>query len=155
MKYFTIDQWIVDQEPETSAEPGPTSYEQYLTYVDGIRPQLPAEFQPLTREVILHDARLVAMKATTEESTVKLTLTPGPHTDRDWVQLELLYIGVGRVHFKSDPDKGLAGPNGFGDLGYDEIELLGGGMFEHRMLFSSGIELSIEFAAFHLERHQK
>jgi hypothetical protein len=39
-----------------------------------------------------------------------------------------------------------------GDLGYDEIEVLGGGMFEHRLLFSSGIELAIEFAAFHLEK---
>ncbi|HWX42575.1 MAG TPA: hypothetical protein VN345_15600 [Blastocatellia bacterium] len=55
------------------------------------------------------------------------------------------------MRLSSDPDKGLVGPNGFGDLGYDEIEVLDGGMFEHRLLFSSGIELAIMFEEFRLE----
>jgi hypothetical protein len=150
MKYFTIDRWIADQGSEDPPGRNEISREDYLIYLDGIRSQLPTEFLLLTGEVVIHDARLVALKASSDEGTLELTFEPGPYTERDWKQIRLRYIGVGRLHLTSDPDKGLAGPNGFGDLGYDEIEVLGGGMFEHRLLFSSGIELMVEFAAFTL-----
>jgi hypothetical protein len=117
MKYFTLDRWIADQESVASAERDETSLGEYLIYLDGIRSQLPTEFVLLTGEVIIHDARLVALKASAEEGTVGLTFEPGPYTGRDWRQLRLLYIGVGRIHLKSDPDKGLPGPNGFGGPG--------------------------------------
>ena len=50
----------------------------------------------------------------------------------------------------SDPEKGLPGPHGYGDLGYDEVDVLEPGLFEHRMLFSTGITLSIHHREFHL-----
>jgi hypothetical protein len=40
----------------------------------------------------------------------------------------------------------LPGPGGYGDFGYDEIEVIGPAQFEHRILFSSGIRLVIRFA---------
>lgn len=49
-----------------------------------------------------------------------------------------------------DPDKGLPGPNGFGDIGVDEIEVFEDS-FEHRILFSNGIELHIRFKEFSLQ----
>jgi hypothetical protein len=33
-------------------------------------------------------------------------------------------------------------------MGNNRIELLGDGVFEHRFLFSSGIELSVQFEVF-------
>jgi hypothetical protein len=45
----------------------------------------------------------------------------------------------------ADPQTGLPGPHGYGHLGYCEFEALGGELFEHRMLFSTGIELHVRF----------
>ena len=151
MKYFTLDQWIADQDSETQANAGESARLRYSAYLDRVRSRLPVEFLPLTSEVVIHDARLLSAVCRIEEGAFELRLDPGPFTNRDWVELRLLYIGVSGVRFSSDPDKGLSGPHGFGDLGYDEIEALDGGMFEHGLLFSSGIELAVEFAAFRLE----
>jgi hypothetical protein len=60
-------------------------------------------------------------------------------------QIVLTYNGVEAATATGDPNNGLGGPHGFGDLGYDEIELLDGGLIEHRMLFSTGIELHVRF----------
>ena len=60
-------------------------------------------------------------------------------------QIELNYIGVILFHSKVDQENGLHGPLGYGDLGYDEVELLNN-CIEHRILFSSGIELIIQFS---------
>lgn len=63
----------------------------------------------------------------------------------------LKYKGVSNFTTTSQPDKGLAGPYGYRDLGYDEIELISEALFEHRMIFSSGIELSVVFTEFELD----
>ena len=59
--------------------------------------------------------------------------------------LEICYKGVSRFKSFAGRGKALPGPSGYGDLGYYEIELLDDGFLEHRLLFSSGIELSIIF----------
>ena len=46
----------------------------------------------------------------------------------------------------------MPGPAGFGDLGYCEVSVLPGGAFEHRLLFSTGIELVVVFRSFRLQR---
>ena len=40
---------------------------------------------------------------------------------------------------------------GYGTHGFDEVEVLEEGLFEHRMLFSSGIEVAIQFRDFVLD----
>ncbi len=40
---------------------------------------------------------------------------------------------------------------GYGTHGFDEVEILKDGSFEHRMLFSSGIEIAIQFRDFVLD----
>ena len=59
------------------------------------------------------------------------------------------YAGV-FTRKSTNPKRGLAGPHGYGDLGYDEIEVLRDGLYEHRILFSSGIELQVRFTGFKL-----
>lgn len=152
MEYFTLDQWIADQDSEAQLDARESARLRYSAYLESVRSRLPVEFLPLTDEVSIHDARVLSLEGRFEESVLELRLDPGPFTNRDWVELRLNYIGIGGLRLKPDPERGLAGPNGFGDLGYDEIEVLDGGMFEHRLLFSSGIELAVAFAAFRLER---
>ena len=41
--------------------------------------------------------------------------------------------------------KSLPGLGGYGDLGYDEVDLTDAGVCVHRMLFSTGVELVWEF----------
>ena len=62
----------------------------------------------------------------------------------------LTYSGVRNLSTTADPEQGLQGSHGYGDLGYDEVELLPDGAVEHRLLFSSGIELTVQFDHFRL-----
>lgn len=50
----------------------------------------------------------------------------------------------------ADHDIGLPGPHGFGDVGYDEADINVDGNLEHRLLFSSGIEMQVVFRGFEL-----
>jgi hypothetical protein len=52
------------------------------------------------------------------------------------------------VTIRGEASENLPGPAGLGHLGYDEFELLDPGTFEHRLLFSSGVEILIRFRAF-------
>ena len=42
---------------------------------------------------------------------------------------------------------GLGGPRGYGDLGYEEVDIVDGSLV-HRMLFSGNIEMEIRFQSF-------
>jgi hypothetical protein len=64
----------------------------------------------------------------------------------------LTYREVVRVESPADPMVGLRGPHGYGDFGYDEVEVLSTGVFEHRMIFSSGVELRVVFGGFKAQR---
>ena len=66
-------------------------------------------------------------------------------------RIQLTYRGVERLVSTADPATGLPGPHGYGDLGYDELDAVGPGVFEHRMLFSTGIELPIRFSGCSLQ----
>ncbi len=50
----------------------------------------------------------------------------------------------------ANPNKGFAGSFGYGDWGYDEVDIMDDGTFIHRVLFSSGIEFEILFSGFKL-----
>jgi hypothetical protein len=60
----------------------------------------------------------------------------------------LTYHGVLSFQSNSNPDKGFAGSAGYGDLAFDEFEVLQEGLFEHRMIFSTGIEIAVQFKGF-------
>jgi hypothetical protein len=62
------------------------------------------------------------------------------------------YSGVEHFESEADPKVGLRGPSGYGDLGYYEIDVLPEGRFEHRLLFSTGIELRVIFRGFGLQQ---
>ena len=64
--------------------------------------------------------------------------------------VELHYSGLSEFESLQTPARALMGPRGYGDLGYDEIDIVEGGPFEHRLLFCSSIELRFRFASLEL-----
>ena len=142
MKFFTLDWWIAND-----GDPFPA----YAAHVASIARLLPADLLRLAQDQTcwLHDSRL--RELTFDAGTGDLTLrfdTPdgqGGFTRR----LDLQYRRVEGFKSVADPKKGLLGPHGYGDLGYDEIDVAGSALV-HRLLFSTGIEFEIQFRDFSL-----
>jgi hypothetical protein len=57
----------------------------------------------------------------------------------------LTYVGIRSLLSGSEPGYGLPGPAGYGQMGFDEFEVLDDGLFQHSLLFSSGIEIAVTF----------
>lgn len=62
-------------------------------------------------------------------------------------KVKLHYSGVTEFCSNAQHEKGLAGPRGYGDLGYEEVDIVDGCLV-HRMLFSGNIEMEIRFHSF-------
>ena len=145
MKFYTIQWWCGIQSGDVS-----DPIDAFLQYLDSIRDQLPQDLLVLQDAVSVHDANLHLLSHGSAAATLTLTLH-GDDGSGGLRVFTLLYGGVASHRLISDPDFGLPGPNGFGDLGYDEPDVLADGLFQHRLLFSSGIELQVDFASFKLE----
>ena len=143
MRYFTLSWWRGMQSGE-----GDDPVAGYAAHLAPIRDLLPPDLLATEESVSLHDARLRELCFLTAESSLLLVLSSyaGDET------LKLSYSGVERFESRADPDVGLRGPFGYGDLGYCEVNVMTGGAFEHRLLFSSGIELVVVFGGFRLHR---
>ncbi len=141
MKYMTLAWWSGEAERSTA--------DAYRPYYESIKDHLPPAVRRLHDDVSLHDAKLRRLIADVAAQTVRIELDgydwqPGKMPDAER-QITLTYGGVDGLTTTGDPSVGLGGPHGFGDLGYDELERLDGDLIEHRMLFSTGIELHVRF----------
>jgi len=101
MRYFTLDQWMADQDSESELDADQSALLEYSSYLESIRSRLPVEFLPLTNEVVIHDARLLALAGRIKDGIFELKLDHGIFTYRDWVELRLIYIGVGGVRLST------------------------------------------------------
>lgn len=140
MKYFTLDWWRGDAECD---------FEQYHSYINSIRPQIAENLIEFMDNISLHDAHIIHFNLDMANGRLEFLLdamfpSSGP-ADVEHHNPKLVYEEVSAFHSTSTPKKALGGPASYGELGYDEIELLGEQLFEHRLLFSSGIELQIQF----------
>lgn len=145
MKFFTIEWWC-DVQGSNASDPT----EAFQQHLDLIRDRLPPDLLDLQDSVSLHDSRLHDLSLNVADALLTLTL----HGDDGWGGLRIFtlqYIGLVSHDSLSDPDIALPGPNGYGDLGYDEPDVLLDGTFKHCLLFSSGIELQFIFTDFRLE----
>jgi len=149
MKYFSLDSWDILYSDNKNA----TEYE---TYLSRFRMLLPKNMQSLTdrnSDISLNDSTVQSIETLTQEQKVEIFLNGrwiketvvGPRIFR------LEYKGVTRV--TSAVASNLHGlfDGGYGVHGFDEVEVLAAGLFEHRMLFSSGIEISVQFSDFVLD----
>ena len=123
----------------------------YRSYLESVRAALPPELQRLIETICLHDGRLRELNVDLPQQRVILRLDAGNLTMTEGRRVSLRYEGVTELQCLADPRRGLAGPHGFADVGNDEIEVLGPGSYEHRFLFSTGIELRIRFRGFRYE----
>ena len=142
MKYYTMDWWAGGC--DDSNDP----IEAYWRYIDQVRAQLPPGLKRLA-DTNLHDAHLRRLSCSFIHRTVAMEFNvlqivePNRSTYRR--RVSVVYAGVESIASAADPEVGLGGPHGYGDHGYDEIEVLQPGAYEHRMLFSTGIELVVRF----------
>lgn len=118
----------------------------YTAHLATVRDRLPPELLATEESVSLHDTRLRELQLADGTLTLGLDSYAGDE------RLTLTYAGVERFESTADPEVGLGGPAGYGDLGYCEVDALPGGTFEHRLLFSTGIELAVVFREFRLQR---
>jgi hypothetical protein len=144
LRFFTIDWWrgALDEEAAEAILPA------YQKHFAAIRDRLPSAFQRIGEGVPpLHDARLLELDLGLRVRRAKLTFADYSMNQR----FALVYDDVETFRATGHPQKGLGGPHGFGDLGYDEQDVVGDGLYEHRLLFSTGVELQIQFAGFAVE----
>lgn len=144
MQFFTVDWWCGIQAGEFS-DPA----EAYRVHFQNICEQLPPDLAALSESVSLHDSRLRAFKLDTGAKSLQMSLD-GDDGRGHLRRFSLTYRDVKSLQSFADPDAGLNGPHGYGDWGYDEAHVLPDGDFEHRVLFSTGIEIRIAFSDFSL-----
>jgi len=145
MKYFTIEDWMGDQDLDAARSPSWDASEEYSKYLDSVDHLIPAEFRSLQDSVYLHDSNLHELRIDLPSGTLEM-LFHACDRQQHACAVRIQYAGVTLFESTSDPEKSLPGPGGYGDFGYEEIEVIGAARFEHRILFSSGIELLIRFA---------
>jgi hypothetical protein len=153
MKHFTIQWWSGDVEDQMPA------FRAYEAYFVEARKEFPPEIRRLLDEVSLHDSRMRRLHIAPEKKEVLIELDGcGPDEGQQShheLKIRLAYLGLESFESLAEPEAGLAGSHGYGDLGYDEIELLRPGLFPHRMLFSTGIEFAVTFTGFLLTHEKK
>lgn len=142
MKYFTLKWWAMETDKPESV------IADYERYIGTIRSRLTPALHSLLGEVSLHDSKVRKFAVDIPNQTVSILLhgfadpwSPEGQTGR---RFELSYEGVTAV--ESTNENGCTSEAlDESDLGYDEIELLPDNLWEHRILFGSGIELTIRF----------
>jgi hypothetical protein len=139
MRFFTMDWWQDVQ--SGSAENPSDAYDRHLA---SLRP-FPSSVARLDQLPSLHDAHVGRVEYL--GGSVEITFDAWGEKG-GWVPTRLSYGRVETFTLEADPERSLPGPTGFGDLGYYEIDRLSSDMFEHRLLFSSGVELCIRFREF-------
>jgi hypothetical protein len=143
MRFFTMEWWCGVQTGDNS---DPASA--YAAHLATIRDRLPPDLLATAETMSLHDTRLRKLRLMPGERSLTLELDSYAGDER----FTLTYTDVARFESEADPEVGLGGPAGYGDLGYCEVDVLPDGTFEHRLLFSTGIELAVAFRGFQLQR---
>ena len=137
LRFFTLEWWQGLQD-----DGAPYPFVTYRECFDRIQKKLPVSFAEFCKRVSLHDSRLRGLRLNAVNQELQMELT-GDDGQGGLRRFALVYGGVVTFESNADPNNGLAGPHGYGDWGYDEADMLDGGLCEHRILFSSGIEVRV------------
>jgi len=116
----------------------------FRVHLATIRDRLPTDLLALQESISLHDSKIreISLKTDSKLLEIRLEGTDGKVGLRHFC---LRYEGLISFRSTADPKIALGGPHGYGDLGYDEADITAEGHFEHRILFSTGIEFQIIF----------
>jgi hypothetical protein len=141
MKYFTKEWWTNGCDPLTVCD-------DYKAYIDSVRGALPEQVLRFIDGHMLHDSVVRELSVQAGDETARIAADGWDVNLEKSVDYELEYAGVVAVTIRGDGGESRFGPGGLGHLGYDEFEPLQSGVVEHRLLFSSGVEIYIRFRAF-------
>jgi hypothetical protein len=113
MKYFTLDWWCGLQEPD-----GPLTdpIHAYRKHLELIRHKLPPDLLILHDSISLHDARIREIQLDITQATLEIAFD----SDDRYGGLRKIsrrYSDLNSFRSTSDPNIGLHGPHGYGDLG--------------------------------------
>lgn len=140
MRFLTLAWWCGSLD-DAQSKRAMADFEEHRQKIRG---RLPPSFWEAPVELPLHDARLLNLRIDVQAKNARLAFIDHGKTKR----FTLEYRGLIGAATTADPECGLSGPHGFGDLGYTEEDIVEDGTLEHRLLFSTGIELQIRFRDF-------
>jgi hypothetical protein len=120
----------------------------YEKHFESVRRLLPSGISQLSDNETLHDATLTSIELDMAVRALAIKLRGWNRPFREGRLFTLSYGNVGTVSISAVSKHPLPGAPGFGDLGYWEFDVHSPGTFTHRMLFSTGIELSVFFSRF-------
>ncbi len=179
MRYYTMAWWHAVQDG-TAVDPGP-GYSAHVERVRRKLPAESQPTLDALLSISVHDATLRELRLLPDEGRLRLELDhfddgesvliyePGDDlTDEERanpflnipmyevkthpVRVSMTYSGVRRLAVVPSAEGALCGPGGYGDLGYCEVDRAAPDGLVHRMLFSSGITLAVEFERFEYQR---
>lgn len=137
---MTMRWWSGEDPADRAAE--------YAAYLESLFPTLPGRIRELSR-IPCHDASLTRLALSTPTRELLLEMELAGTTGN----LRLRYEAVENFVSTGRADEGLPSPGGYGDLGYDEIDIGADRTFVHRLLFSNGIEFEITFRDVRIENY--
>jgi len=151
MRFYSMRDWKADQDLDKNELPGLAKILAYDRHLIATLPRLPRSVRRLLGFATLHDGRLLELDYQSRLNRLRLRVcaldlaTEGAA----FHHLSLVYRGVERLQSYKPAGEAFGG-DGYGDIGCDEWDVTHGGLFQHRILFSTGIELSVTFAGFGL-----
>src|SRR5262249_14988882 len=143
VRFFTMEWWCEVQSGKTARDP----HTEYRSHFESIRNRLAVTLQTFVDGVSLHDGELRELVLSPPACALVLLIDAddGLGGRREF---RLCYGRVSLLRNTAASNLGFRGRTGFGDWGYDEVDVTDDGDFEHRILFASGIEITIQFATF-------
>lgn len=145
MKFYTHKWFLSDRELDDSTESAAR------IYFKEIQQKLPPSIRAFSEAINLHDAHLLHLAYSTERSSLTITLDElFWNPTRNCGSRRVLNVHYELVTGFSlrPPSPALVLITQQDDLLCDEMDIVAEGIFEHRMVFASGIELHIDFGAF-------
>jgi hypothetical protein len=151
MKFLT-SQWWADNDSD------PTVFKRYEAHCRLFWDKLPKDFKRIHRfmlgdgfvdqnSISLHDAHIRKLHVDLKSRLASIQLDVDDEKG-GLRRITLCYEDVLSIQLNPDTDDA---EDGFGDLGYHEVSLVGDSNFQHNILFSNGLELEIIFKNFRLE----
>jgi hypothetical protein len=150
MKFYTLADWKREGDCSLQEFDEITSrVKEYRAYLESIGSGLSRRFQHFLDLASLHDGEVleISIEPSSAVASLRCRALDNASNGRNGHYLRLNYHEV--QNFQSiGPEEESFGGDGYGDIGYDEIELLAEGVFQHRLLFSTGIEIAVTFRDF-------
>ncbi|MBI4613915.1 MAG: hypothetical protein HY720_09930 [Planctomycetes bacterium] len=145
MQFFTFEWW---QDCQHGRPPDPFAI--YRAHLESIRHRVPPDLLRLTDEQALHDGELRMLEHDVRSTSLTLEIDGADHLGM-LRRCRIAYKGVTSFRIQMDPDRYICMP-GFGNFGYDEVDLMLDGRLQHRFIFCTGIEMSIDFTTCDVRR---